>query len=81
MSPPRPRPDLHWETSLWAQGFRVVVGLDEAGRGAWAGPVAAAAVALPHHAPAELAQQLCKVCDSKQLLPAQRERLLPLIEE
>ncbi len=62
---------------MWAAGYQVVVGLDEAGRGAWAGPVVAAAVALP--ADPSVANQLHGVADSKQLSPAQRATLAPLI--
>jgi ribonuclease HII len=57
------------EQIAWAAGYRCIVGLDEAGRGALAGPVVAASVLLPHQcAPAG-------INDSKSLLPAQRERL------
>jgi len=41
------RPTLKYEQKLWEEGFRIVAGLDEAGRGAWAGPVFSAAVVLP----------------------------------
>lgn len=39
------RPDFSEEKKLWKRGFKVVVGVDEVGRGAWAGPVVAGAVA------------------------------------
>lgn len=55
-----------------------IAGLDEAGRGALAGPVAAAAVILPLDNPDALAA-LSAVTDSKQLTPARREALYPLI--
>jgi ribonuclease HII len=55
-----------------------IAGLDEAGRGALAGPVAAAAVILPLDNPDALAA-LSAVKDSKQLTPARREALFPLI--
>lgn len=56
------------EAAHWARG-RVVVGLDEVGRGAWAGPVSVGAVALdPGRVPDGLA-------DSKLLTPTARERL------
>lgn len=66
-------PSLAREEELWRAGKRLVAGLDEAGRGAWAGPVVAAAVVLPplNTLPAELAD----VNDSKCLSPAQRQRL------
>jgi ribonuclease HII len=69
-------PDVSFEAPLWAEGWSVV-GLDEAGRGAWAGPVTAAAVILPHD-PDKL-QQLDGVRDSKQINPANREKLAALI--
>ncbi|TET51230.1 MAG: ribonuclease HII, partial [Anaerolineales bacterium] len=73
-------PDLREESALWANGHRRVAGLDEAGRGAWAGPVYAAAVVLPLDRP-DLLDLLEGVCDSKQLSPARREALLPRINE
>ncbi len=36
-----------YENGCYARGFKCVAGLDEAGRGTWAGPVVAAAVILP----------------------------------
>ncbi|MFQ5616126.1 MAG: ribonuclease HII [Anaerolineales bacterium] len=42
-----PAPDLRFETQLWENGNRYIAGIDEAGRGALAGPVYAAAVILP----------------------------------
>jgi len=73
----RDHPHLDHEHRLIRQGYSAIAGLDEAGRGAWAGPVVAAAVIL------NLAktQSLCKVNDSKKLSPAQREALYPLIIE
>jgi ribonuclease HII len=71
-------PTLTYERRLWAQGFRRVAGLDEVGRGAWAGPVVAAAVILPPGKP-ELGSKLAGVRDSKLLSPPQREALLDLI--
>lgn len=43
-------PTLRIENLLWGQGVEHVAGIDEAGRGAWAGPVVAAAVILPRGA-------------------------------
>lgn len=65
-------PTLAFERRLWAQGLHYVAGLDEAGRGAWAGPVAAGCVILP---PEDgVAAHLSGLRDSKQLTAAQRER-------
>jgi len=71
-------PDLRLEYRLAAQGFCRVAGLDEAGRGAWAGPVVAGAVTLPADR-FDLARALDGVHDSKQLSPTRREALLPRI--
>ncbi len=75
-------PDLSEELALYAAGHVHVAGLDEAGRGAWAGPVCAAAVVLPLDRP-DLLDSLAGagVRDSKQLSPARREALLPLVLE
>lgn len=69
-------PDFSFESPLWAEGW-CVAGLDEAGRGAWAGPVTAAAVILPHDP--NLLKRLAGVRDSKQVKPATRERLAAII--
>ena len=73
-------PNLTYEKRLWEDGYRHVAGLDEAGRGSWAGPVVAAAVILPPDQP-ELAHCLSGVRDSKTLTPARREMLLEVIEQ
>ncbi len=73
-------PDLNEELALYAAGYTRVAGLDEAGRGAWAGPVCTAAVVLPLDRPG-LLDLLAGVRDSKQLSTAKREAILPLILE
>lgn len=72
-------PDLKWERALAERGHAVIAGLDEVGRGAWAGPVVAAAVALG------MGDENCQVTlrgvrDSKRLTPRQRVALVPCIE-
>lgn len=66
-----------WDYEIKArdQGYRLVVGVDEAGRGPLAGPVVAAAVVLP------LDAVLKGLDDSKKLSPAKREELFPKIQE
>jgi ribonuclease HII len=63
-------PDLRLEKALWRKGHQHVGGVDEAGRGAWAGPVAAAVVILPQDG--RLGQTLRGVRDSKQMTSLQR---------
>ena len=65
-----PGPDLSFEKILWQAGVSAIAGIDEAGRGALAGPVAAAAVILP--ADENISLLLEGVRDSKQMTPAQR---------
>jgi ribonuclease HII len=67
-----PYPTLRLERRLWESGARVVCGIDEVGRGSWAGPVTVAAVV-----PA--AEHLRGVRDSKLLAPEERERAAPRI--
>lgn len=64
------QPDFYYESCLWEGKVRSVAGLDEAGRGALAGPVVAAAVIFPPR-PA-LAGRLLGVRDSKQMTPTSR---------
>ena len=73
-------PGLDQEQALFNQGYRLIAGIDEAGRGAWAGPVYAAAVILPLDR-LDLSEALNGVTDSKQLSPQRRETLLKNIHE
>jgi ribonuclease HII len=71
-------PDLSHEKKLWTV-FHHVAGLDEAGRGALAGPVCVGAVILPPDS-SHLLQTLSGVRDSKQLTPRKRDQLVPRIQ-
>jgi len=71
-------PTFAEEERLAAQGYRLIAGIDEAGRGALAGPVVAAAVILPRRFKA---RWLKEVNDSKRLTPQKREYLFPFIQE
>lgn len=73
------RPSLDLEAHLWARGIRRVAGVDEVGRGAWAGPLVAAAVILPPDITA-CAPLLEVVRDSKALSPDQRRAAAAAIE-
>lgn len=63
------------ENSLYAEGYKMVCGVDEAGRGPLAGPVCAAAVILPK------GLELPGLNDSKKLTDKKRRELFPLIKE
>lgn len=76
----QPVPDLTHELALAHAGQALVAGLDEAGRGALAGPVVAAAVMLPLER-FDLASALEGVRDSKLLRPADRARWAARIQE
>jgi ribonuclease HII len=69
---------LTHEQQQTALGCRAITGLDEAGRGTWAGPVAAGAVCLPLER-ADLLEVMRGVRDSKQMTPLQRQRLATCI--
>ena len=70
-------PTFDQEAALQAQGYRLIAGVDEVGRGALAGPVMAAAVILPLGVDFPW---LGSVRDSKQLSPKQRERVFDLVQ-
>lgn len=72
-------PTLEFEEALWEQQVRLVAGLDEAGRGAWAGPVVAGAVILP--ADESIRDLLMGVRDSKELSSEKRDELAPKIKD
>jgi len=63
------------EDSFLADGYQLICGIDEAGRGPLAGPVCAAAVILPTHL------ELPGLNDSKKLTDKKRRELFPLIQE
>ena len=68
-APDSVRPDFKFEAAAHRRGLSAVCGVDEAGRGPWAGPVVAAAVILkPRRIPRG-------INDSKKLTPAERELL------
>ncbi len=75
MAPRRRGPTLSIEKQLWAEGHEVVVGIDEVGRGAWAGPLTLGAAVLPRD------RRVNGVRDSKQLSEARREQLYPRVTE
>ena len=63
------------EDSFYTQGYQVICGVDEAGRGPLAGPVCAAAVILPEHL------EIPGLTDSKKLTDKKRRALFPVIQE
>ncbi len=66
---------LEYELKARQHGFKVVAGIDEAGRGPLAGPVVAAAVVLP------TGYKNDEIRDSKQLTAKKREKLYRLIKK
>lgn len=60
-------PRTDFERALWESGHSVVVGFDEVGKGAWAGPLTVGALVIPRD------QRLYKIRDSKQLTEDERE--------
>lgn len=66
-------PSRSLELSVWAQGFKHVAGVDEAGRGPLAGPVVAGACILPSHV------DIPGIKDSKLMTHLQREQVYALL--
>ncbi len=66
-------PGLSIERRLWAAGHDNVVGVDEVGRGSWAGPLTIGAVVVP------VDRRIYKLRDSKQLKEPEREALFERI--
>lgn len=70
---------LRHEKEYYRQGYHLIFGIDEAGRGPWAGPVAAATVCLPIK-DYKLSVALRGVRDSKQMSEAQRDEVVATIK-
>jgi ribonuclease HII len=62
-------PGFRLERELWESGVRTVVGMDEVGRGAWAGPLTVGAAVIPPD------RRLYKIRDSKLLNEEERESM------
>lgn len=65
-------PDFSYELQLLDQGFSVIAGFDEVGRGCWAGPVVVGAVIFPAKFYKEPEEIMLKIRDSKTLSERQR---------
>lgn len=72
-------PNLAWERRCWSDGYQVVAGVDEAGRGALAGPIVAAAVVF--RTGCRLTRHLARIDDSKRLSARNRTELAAWIRE
>lgn len=66
-------PGLAVERELWDAGYDTVVGVDEVGRGAWAGPLSVGAAVVP------MGRRVYKIRDSKMLTEPEREALFERI--
>src|SRR5947209_15988807 len=66
-------PSVDVERLLWAEGHEVIVGVDEVGRGAWAGPLSVGAAVLPKD------RRVYKIRDSKVLTEPEREAMFDRI--
>src|SRR6186997_130865 len=71
----RASPSLRNERELWDEGREFVIGVDEVGRGSWAGPLTIGAVILPRD------KRVNKVRDSKMLTEREREALFDRIKD
>ena len=69
----RQSPGLSVERALWGADTTVIVGVDEVGRGAWAGPISVGAAVVPRD------RRLYKIRDSKMLTEEERESMFDRI--
>ena len=68
-------PGLSVERRHWAEGRRIVVGIDEVGRGAWAGPLTVGVAVVPKD------RRVYKIRDSKMLTEPEREALFQRVAD
>ena len=68
-------PNLAVERRMWDLGYEVVVGVDEVGRGAWAGPISVGAAVVPRNS------RVYKIRDSKMLTEKEREALFDRVAD
>jgi ribonuclease HII len=68
-------PGLIVERELWAGGASVVVGVDEVGRGSWAGPLSVGAAVVPQD------RRVYKIRDSKMLTEREREAIFDRVAD
>src|SRR6056297_2733161 len=74
-------PDWNMENQLFAQGYRLLAGIDEAGRGPLAGPVVAALVVVhKNHGLDPEEENVQAIKDAKQLTPKKREKLFQFLK-
>jgi len=69
------KPNWKMENDLWQRGYKLIVGIDEVGRGAWAGPIVAAGVVFAKKI------TLKDVRDSKKLTAKKRKELSEIIKD
>ncbi|MBI4100803.1 ribonuclease HII [Candidatus Microgenomates bacterium] len=72
-------PDFSEEKKLWKKSFRVVIGVDEVGRGSWVGPLVVAACAFSQSGKIQI--EKLGIDDSKALKTRHREKLSELIKK
>ena len=77
-------PDFSEERQLWSSGYNLVIGVDEVGRGSFAGPVVASACAFVpqlHTSDFILHNSSARIDDSKRLKPNERKKAAKWIRE
>lgn len=78
-------PDFDYEKELWQKGYKNIAGVDEVGRGSFAGPIVAAAVIWDKETALDqnpkIKDNIEQINDSKLLKPRQREKLAGFIKK
>lgn len=78
MSKSAGKPDFTEEIALWNSGYNYVCGVDEVGRGCWAGPLVAGAVIFEMNTDIKV-KEIRQINDSKKINPKKREQLAEFI--
>ncbi|HEX2420025.1 MAG TPA: ribonuclease HII [Acidimicrobiia bacterium] len=68
-------PGLRVERELWAEGHETILGVDEVGRGSWAGPLTVGVAVVPRE------RRVYKIRDSKLLTEGERELLFSRVAD
>jgi len=74
-------PDFRFERKLWRKGYKIIAGVDEVGRGCFAGPVVAGCVIFSPNSKFKIHNLEVRIDDSKRMTARQREKAEKWIKE
>jgi ribonuclease HII len=74
-------PNFRFERKLWKKGYKIVAGVDEVGRGSFAGPVVAGCAVFDENSKFKIHNLEVRIDDSKRMTAKQREKSEKWIKE